>query len=158
MFGFDLIEAGRLYSRCFHERFRQLNLTHCRVLLALAQNPGITQRRLAQLVALDPTALGRILDLLEASRWAKRQSQPGDRRARSLLITEEAQALLPVMRNVVNESQVDALQGFSAEEKQNLMSALERVLANLRRRAGAMSRPSRNGGQSADDGGTLHPL
>jgi DNA-binding MarR family transcriptional regulator len=132
MFGFDLIEAGRLYTRRFHERYRRLNLTHCRVLLALAQNPGITQSQLAQLVALDPAALGRILDLLEASRWARRHPQPGDRRARSLVITEEALALLPVMRNVVSESQRDALEGFSAEETQFLMNALERVLANLR--------------------------
>ena len=137
MFGLDLIDAGRLYSRCFHERYRQLNLTQCRVLLALAQNPGITQSRLAQLVALDPTALGRILDRLEDSRWAKRHPHPGDRRARSLAITEEARALLPFMWSVVTEAQRDALDGLSVEEKQVLMSALERVLANLRLRAGA---------------------
>jgi MarR family transcriptional regulator, transcriptional regulator for hemolysin len=137
MFGLDLIDAGRLYSRCFHERYRQLNLTQCRVLLALAQNQGITQSRLAQLVALDPTALGRILDRLEDSRWAKRHPHPGDRRARSLAITEEARALLPFMWSVVTESQRDALHGLSVEEKQILMSALGRVLANLRLRAGA---------------------
>jgi MarR family transcriptional regulator for hemolysin len=137
MVGFDLIDAGRLYTRYFHERYRQLNLTHCRVLLALAQNPGITQRQLAHLIALDPTALGRILDLLEASRWAKRLPHPGDRRARSVVITEEARALLPVMRSIVSESQRDALHGLSCEERQILMNALERVLANLRLRAGA---------------------
>jgi MarR family transcriptional regulator for hemolysin len=138
MIGFDLIDAGRLYTRCFHERYRQLSLTHCRALLALAQNQGITQSRLAQLIALDSAALGRILDQLEVSRWAKRHPHPGDRRARSLVITEEARALLPFMWSVVTESQRDALHGFSTEEKQFLMSALERVLANLRLRAGAV--------------------
>src|ERR1700735_9956 len=110
MFGLDLIDASRLYSRCFHERYRQLNLTQCRVLLALAQNPGVTQSRLAQLVALDPTALGRILDRLEDSRWAKRHPHPGDRRARSLAITEEARALLPFMWCVVAVAQRGALE------------------------------------------------
>jgi MarR family transcriptional regulator for hemolysin len=138
MFGLDLIDAGRLYSRCFHERYRQLNLTQCRVLLALAQNQGITQSRLAQLVALDPTALGRILDHLEVSKWAKRHPHPGDRRARSLAITDEARALLPFMWSVVAESQRAALHGLSVEEKQVLTSALERVLANLRLRAGTV--------------------
>jgi MarR family transcriptional regulator for hemolysin len=136
MFGFDLIDAGRLYTRCFHERYRQLNLTQCRALLALAQNQGITQSGLAQLIALDSAALGRILDRLEVSRWAKRHPHPGDRRARSVVLTEEARALLPFMWSVVAESQRDALHGFSVEEKQMLMSALERVLANLRLRAG----------------------
>jgi MarR family transcriptional regulator for hemolysin len=137
MIGFDLIDAGRLYTRYFNERYRQLNLTHCRALLALAQNQGITQTRLAQLIALDSAALGRILDRLEVSRWAKRHPHPGDRRARSLVITEEARALLPFMWSVVTESQRDALHGLSVEEKQILMSALERVLANLRLCAGA---------------------
>jgi MarR family transcriptional regulator for hemolysin len=138
MFGLDLIDTGRLYSRYFHERYRQLNLTQCRVLLALAQNQGITQSRLAQLVSLDPTALGRILDRLEVSRWVKRHPHPGDRRARSLVITEGACALLPFMWNVVTELQRDALHGLSVEEKQFLASALERVLANLRLCAGVV--------------------
>jgi MarR family transcriptional regulator for hemolysin len=137
MLGFDLIDAGRLYSRYFHERYRQLNLTHCRALLVLAQNQGITQNELARLITLDSAALGRVLDHLEASRWAKRHPHPGDRRARSLVITDEARALLPFMWSVVTESQRDALQGFSAEEQQILMGALERVLANLRQRASA---------------------
>jgi len=138
MIGFDLIDAGRLYSRYFNERYRQLNLTHCRALLALAQNQGITQSRLAELITLDSAALGRILDRLEVSRWAKRHPHPGDRRARSLVITEEARALLPFMWSVVAESQRDALQGLSVVEKQVLMSALERVLENLRLRTGAL--------------------
>jgi MarR family transcriptional regulator for hemolysin len=138
MIGFDLIDAGRLYSRYFNERYRQLNLTHCRALLALAQNQGITQSRLAELITLDSAALGRILDRLEVSRWAKRHPHPADRRARSLVITEEARALLPFMWSVVAESQRDALQGLSLEEKQILMSALERVLENLRLRTGAV--------------------
>jgi MarR family transcriptional regulator for hemolysin len=138
MIGFDLIDAGRLYTRYFHERYRRLSLTHCRALLALAQNQGITQSRLAELIALDSAALGRVLDHLEDSRWAKRHPHPEDRRARSLVITDEARALLPFMWSVVAESQRDALHGFSAEERQFLMSALERVLANLRLRAGAV--------------------
>jgi MarR family transcriptional regulator, transcriptional regulator for hemolysin len=138
MIGFDLIDAGRLYSRYFNERYRQLNLTHCRALLALAQNQGITQSRLAQLITLDSAALGRILDRLEVSRWAKRHPHPGDRRARSLVITEEARALLPFMWSVVAESQRDALEGLSVQEKQILMSALERVLGNLRLRTGGV--------------------
>jgi MarR family transcriptional regulator, transcriptional regulator for hemolysin len=132
MFEFDLIDVGRLYTRCLHERHRQLNLTHYRALLALAQNGRITQSRLAGLIALDCVTLGRILDRLEANGWAKRHPHPWDRRARTLVITEEARAFLPVMPSVVTELQHDALRGFSAEEKQLLTSSLERMLANLR--------------------------
>jgi MarR family transcriptional regulator, transcriptional regulator for hemolysin len=107
------------------------------VLLALAQNQGITQSRLARLIALDSVELARILDRLESGGWVKRRPHPGDRRARSLLITDEARTLLPVMWSVVTELQRDVLLGFSAEEEQILMNALERMLANLRLCAGA---------------------
>jgi DNA-binding MarR family transcriptional regulator len=90
------------------------------------------------MIALDSAALGRILDRLEVSRWARRHPHPGDRRARSLVITEEARALLPFMWSIVAESQRAALRGFSTEETQFLMSALERVLANLRLCAGVV--------------------
>jgi MarR family transcriptional regulator for hemolysin len=138
MLEYDLIDTGRLYSRCFHERYRQLNLTHCRALVALAQNQGITQSRLARLIALDSVELVRILDRLESGGWVKRHPHPGDRRARSLFITYEARTLLPVMWSVVTELQRDVLLGFSTEEEQILISALERMLANLRLCAGAM--------------------
>src|ERR1700733_3730678 len=132
MLEFDLINAGRLYARRFHERYRQLNLTHCRALLALAQNQGMTQSALGRLIAFDSVALGRILDNLEASRWIRRQPHPGDRRAHSLVITEGARELLPAMWNAVAELERDALLGVSAGEKQILMSALQRMLGNLR--------------------------
>jgi MarR family transcriptional regulator for hemolysin len=133
MLEFDLINAGRLYNRRFHERYRQFNLTHCRALLALAQNQGMTQSALGRLIAFDSVALGRILDKLEASSWIKRQAHPGDRRAHALVITEEARELLPAMWNAVAELERDALLGVSAGEKDILMSALQRMLGNLRR-------------------------
>ena len=127
-----LIDTGRLYSRRFHERYRQLDLTHCRTLLALAQNQGITQSVLARLIALDAVALGRILDHLEADGWSRRRPHPHDRRASLLVITEKARRLLPVIQKVVTELQRDALLGFSAQEQQLLRAALEHMLANLR--------------------------
>ena len=138
MLEFDLINAGRLYARCFHERYRRLNLTHCRALLALAQNQGMTQSGLGRLIAFDSVALGRILDRLEASSWIKRQAYPGDRRAHSLVLTEEARELLPALWSAVAELERDALRDVSAGEKQILMSALQRMLGNLRQCAGAL--------------------
>jgi MarR family transcriptional regulator for hemolysin len=128
-----LIDADRLYSRRFHERYPPLDLTHCRALLALAQNQGITQSALARLIALDAVALGRILDHLEAGSWSRRHPHPHDRRASALVITEEARPLLPVIWNAITELQRDALLGFSAQEQQLLMAALARMLANLHR-------------------------
>ena len=74
----------------------------------------------------------RILDRLEARGWAERHSRLGDRRARSLAITQGGKALLPLIRKIVNESQRVALAGLSGEETQLLARALDCFLANLK--------------------------
>lgn len=131
---FHLLDAGRLYGRKLEARLRNLSLelTQCRALVALAENPGVTQRRLAQLISIDPAALGRILDRLEALGLAQRRPRSGDRRARSLMITQQAKRLLPLIGRVSKESQLAALAGLSRAEARMLVRALERVLVNLK--------------------------
>jgi hypothetical protein len=47
--GFTLLDAARRYRRHFEERSRELALDYaqCRALITLAENKGVTQRRLA---------------------------------------------------------------------------------------------------------------
>jgi MarR family transcriptional regulator for hemolysin len=134
--GFSLLNTARLYRRRFQERFRDLSLDliQCRTLVTLADNEGVTQRRLAQLIMIDPAPLGRSLDRLESAGWMKRHPRPGDRRARSLAITTKAREHLPLIRRLFQESELAALQGLSRDERQLLTESLHRVLANLRAR------------------------
>jgi DNA-binding MarR family transcriptional regulator len=131
---FALVDAGRLYARRFQKSARELplNLTQCRVLITLAHNEGITQQRLAQLTALNPAALGRVLERLEASEWVARRHCPLDRRARSLAITQQAWTLRPRILRFIKESQLAVLRDLSPHETQILAKALDRVLANLK--------------------------
>ena len=132
--GFSLLDTARLYRRHFQERSRDLvlDLIQCRTLATLADNEGVTQQRLAQLIMIDPPPLGRSLDRLERCGWMKRHPRPGDRRARSLAITTKAREHLPLIRRLFQESELAALQGLSRDERQLLAKALHRVLANLR--------------------------
>jgi len=132
--GFSLLYAGRLYARCFQEHSRgfELDLTQCGALIMLAQNEGVTQQQLAELTVIDPAALGRVLDRLEAQEWIERHPRPGDRRARSLVITLKARAHLPLIWKIVQKSQLAALQGLPREEMRLLARALDRVLAHLK--------------------------
>jgi DNA-binding MarR family transcriptional regulator len=134
---FSLIDAGRLYARRFEQRSRELalDLTQCRALIVLAQNPGITQQRLADLTALNAAALGRILDRLERRRLVQRHPRLGDRRARSLAVTQEATTILPIIWGLLTESHVAALKDLSNGERRALMKALDHVLVNLRQSA-----------------------
>ena len=131
--GFSLSEAGRLYVRSFERRSRNLALdfAQCRALLVLAENEGVTQQRLSELTAIASPWLVRILDRLETMGLAERRPRLADRRARSLAITADARARLPLLRNIVGESLREALRGLSTDEMTILVKALDRVIANL---------------------------
>jgi hypothetical protein len=111
--GVSLLYAGRLYARCFQEHSRglELDLTRDRSRRARARS------RPAGSAGMDRAA-----------------PAPGDRRARSLVITLKARAHLRLIWKIVQKSQLAALQGLPREEMRLLARALDRVLANLTRR------------------------
>jgi DNA-binding MarR family transcriptional regulator len=132
-FGFVLKDIGRLYTRRFEERAKELALTlvQCKALAFLARNEGISQKRLAELIDIDPMSLVRILDRMEADGWVERRSDPEDRRARSLRVTERAKPLVDHIWHLAAETRAEALQGLSDAERATLMELMERVQANL---------------------------
>src|SRR5690349_5950279 len=132
--GFSLSEAGQLYARHFEELSRRdmaLDFAQSRALLVLAENEGVTQQRLSALTAIASPWLVRILDRLEVMGLAKRRAHRADRRARSLAVTANARAVLPLLQNIVSESLRKALRGFSADDTAALIKALDRIIANL---------------------------
>lgn len=131
--GFGFEEAGRLYLRRFEKRTREFALEPlgCKTLLVLAENEGITQQRLADLAAVDPSTMGRILWRLEGRGLVERRSRPRDRRARAVALTREAEMMLPALWQAAREPLHEALTGVSSTERRVLADALQRVLSNL---------------------------
>lgn len=132
--GFKLLDFARLYARRFHRRARALALDpiDCKTLLTLAHNQGVTQRRLADLASIDPVTMVRILDRLEAVDCIRRHPQPGDRRARSLAVTEKGASLLPEISRVVLEMQRATFSKLTEQEQQVLTRAMDRLIAILK--------------------------
>jgi len=131
--GFLLNDVAQLYTRRFEERARGLSLTlaQCKALAVLANFEGVNQKRLAEISEITPAHLVRILDRMEAGGWAERRSDPRDRRAHSLAMTESAKTVLESIWVVINETQADALKGLTSDEFETLMELLRRVHANL---------------------------
>jgi DNA-binding MarR family transcriptional regulator len=131
--GFRLDEVARLYTRRFEERAQTLSLRleHCKVLILLAENEGVSQARLSQISEIDPARLVVILDRLEAEGLAQRRRRPGDRRMRSLVITENAEPIIRLIWSVVSDTYIEALQGLSTDEIGTMMKVLEGVHSNL---------------------------
>jgi MarR family transcriptional regulator for hemolysin len=131
--GFHLNDASRLYTRRFEERAQTLSLqlAQCKALVLLAENEGVSQTRLSQISEIDPARLVGILDRLEANGWVQRRRRPGDRRVRSLAVTENAKPVLRLIWSVISETYVEALQGLSTDDIGTLVKLLECVHSNL---------------------------
>lgn len=131
--GFLLKDVSRLYTRRFEERAQELQLTlaQCKALLYLARNEGVSQKRLAELIEVDPMSLVRILDRMEADGWVQRRSDPVDRRARCLAVTENAKPIVERIWRLVEQTRGEALAGLASHERTALVDLLERVHQNL---------------------------
>lgn len=131
--GFLLKDVTRLYTRRFEERAQALSLTlpQCKALTYLARNEGVSQKRLAELIEIDPMSLVRILDRMESDGWVERRADPQDRRARSLVVTERARPIIDLIWQIVAETRAEALTGLADSERTQLLALLERVHVNL---------------------------
>jgi MarR family transcriptional regulator, transcriptional regulator for hemolysin len=131
--GFLLDDVAHLYTRRFGERAQELSLTlaQCKALAVLANCEGVNQKRLSDHSEIDPARLVRVLDRLEADGWAERRSDPQDRRAHLLAITESAKPVVQRIWRVVSETNTEALKELTSVELEMLTQLLERVHANL---------------------------
>src|SRR5258705_11587911 len=85
--GFLLHEVARLLRRRFEQNARGSGLTRSQwqVLAYLAQNEGIYQSGLADLLEIEPITLCRIVDKLQALGLVERHPDPADRRGMVVL-------------------------------------------------------------------------
>jgi DNA-binding MarR family transcriptional regulator len=80
---------------------------------------------------IDPARLVGILDRLEADGLVQRRRHPGDRRVRSLAVTDKAKPVLRLIWSVISETYVEALQDLSTDEIRIMVTVLESIRSNL---------------------------
>lgn len=134
-FGFLINEVARLFGRHFDHngQRRRLGLTRaqCRILGYLARNEGINQAGLAELLEIRPMTLVRQIDRMEDTGWIERRSDPDDRRARRLFLTEKGSRVLSRIWDVSSETRDEALARLSPTDADRLIDLLRRVQATL---------------------------
>ena len=131
--GFLIRDVSRLFSRNFERRAGGLGLTlaQCRVLCYVQRHEGVSQARLAELTDTDPMTLGRLLMRLEADGYLQRLPDPQDGRAHCLHLKAKAAAMLDRIWQLADRSRAEALAGFSAADREQLMALLGRMRDNL---------------------------
>lgn len=99
-------------------------------LFKLTLNDGNTVASLARDLEIDPGAMTRSLDRLEAKGLIKRERSTGDRRVVQLVLTDEGRQVARKVPAVITEVLNGHLQGFSESEWALLRDFLKRMLAN----------------------------
>jgi DNA-binding MarR family transcriptional regulator len=131
--GFLLHDVARLLKKRFEQNSRGSGLTRSQwqVLTYLAQNEGINQARLAELIEIEPITLGRIIDRLETLRLIKRNPHPTDRRRWLLHLMPAARSKLRQAGEFGDVTRKEALAGVSEEDRLHLFRTLEALKENL---------------------------
>lgn len=130
-FTFLLHDVARLLKKRFEQNSRGLTRSQWQVLAYLAENQGVNQARLAELIEIEPITLGRIVVRLETLRLIKRNSHPTDRRGWFLHLTPVARARLERAREYDDVTRREALAGVSEEDRQHLLKTLQALKENL---------------------------
>ncbi len=138
-FGFLVSDVSRMLRENFRTTTPELGLTlaQARVLVHLSRNEGISQVALSAILEVQPITLLRQIDRLEKAGLIERRAHPSDRRAQQLYLTPRSQPLLRKIFHKSAERQDQLMAGLSEAEREQLVSSLLRIKANLSQMAAA---------------------
>lgn len=125
----NLVCVNRKMRTLFDARAKELGLTQsrARLLLALAQEEGITQTQLAAALDIEQPSLVGLLDGLEKLGSITRQADPDDRRSKRIYLTDQARAEAGGLLAFSASLRQQILEGIPDEE----LSVASRVLATV---------------------------
>lgn len=131
--GFLLHDVARLLGKRFEQRAKNLGLTRAQwqTLAYLANNEGIHQAGLAEMLEVEPITLVRILDKLAERGLIERRQHPTDRRVWLLYLREEARPLMIDMRALGDMTRGEALLDVPPEDIHRLHDTLTTMKTNL---------------------------
>ena len=137
LFGRQIFHVSRAWRAELDRRLGHLGLSQARwqVLLNLARMKGVqpTQRELAQSISIEGPTLARLLDGLEKQGLVKRLAVTEDRRAKRIMLTQEAGPLIEKIETIAEALRKELLSGLDDEEIAICQQVHQRVLANLER-------------------------
>jgi len=97
-------------------------------LTAIDHQPDIDATRLSQLIALDRSTTGSVLERLEAKSLVVRSPSPGDRRVKLLRLSDGGRALLRKVDAAVERAQSRIVAPLRPEERKTFMRLLTQLV------------------------------
>lgn len=131
--GFVIHDLARLLRRNFDRRAKALGLTRTQWLLLahLRRQDGMRQADLANLLEVQPISLSRLVDRMVKKGWVERRSNPDDRRANQIFLTEQVRPMLSRLRDLGRKTREEAFAEIPQAELDLCLKTLQRIRANV---------------------------
>lgn len=100
-------------------------------LMRLLHRDGISQESLTTALRCDRATGTRALNKLEESGYVRRETDPRDKRAYCVFLTQKARLLEPVIRDMASEINEVIFNGFTDEEKARFILSISRAISNI---------------------------
>lgn len=129
--------AGQLFFRLWRashtrtaEALNTLGLTPAlfALLNVLGAREGAIQQQLSSDMAIDPSAMVKLINELEGMGLAERRRRPGDRRAWEVAITPKGRRTLQRARRLAAQVEDEVLGGLTTADRRQLLTLLRRAL------------------------------
>lgn len=129
----DIGIISRALDSISNIEFKELDLAKGQFvyLVRICENPGIIQEKLAEMIKIDRTTASRAITKLEKNGFIEKRSGEGNQKNKLLFPTEKGKEIYPFILRENEYSNKVALQGFTEEEIDDLVSALEKVKDNI---------------------------
>jgi|SRR5213079_1049658 len=108
-----------------------VTLPQWKILLQLWRQEGRSQVELQEQLGLERATITGLLQRMTSQGWVQRRIDPDDRRVQRVFLTERGRALEPIANSLVEEVNNQALEGFSADEREFFIRLLMRALGNV---------------------------
>lgn len=116
------------FGRHFH-----LTLNDWRIMLTVADHPGVTAQELSEYTGLDKMSVSRAVRSLESQGRLVRQSNEADRRMRHLFLTDAGWEAYTAIATGAQRREAELYEGLSAAELKQFHALLLKLLARARR-------------------------
>lgn len=109
---------------------RKRPMTRERILVILAQYPdGVHQKDIMGQAGISPSSLSELIDKLESDGYVERKTDPADKRATLLFLTEKGKARASEVEDEQNEAYQNLFKNLTDDEKQTLSDLLDKIIA-----------------------------
>jgi MarR family transcriptional regulator, transcriptional regulator for hemolysin len=134
----QLIESSRFLRNYIDQRAKTRGTTRAQwiVLFRLREQEGLSQVDLAEVLELQPISLVRLLDRLVEHGLLERRSDPKDRRANRLFLTQAGRQLADDLDSLRDAIATDVFQGIQAASLETSLETLRGIKERIKTLAG----------------------